>query len=129
MIDDLGGVTSAVARAALDAAIVRHDIIANNIANASTPGFVPKALRFDDYMAAVKAELLGGSRAAGSAYGTSSLLSPGDAQWQRSLNTESVRLDMEMVAMSENVVRYQAILGALQKRGDIFGMAVRGARA
>ena len=125
MIEDLGGVTSAIGRAALDAAIVRHDIIANNIANASTPGFVPKTLRFDDYMAAVKTELQGGSRVAGGA----SLLSPGDAQWQRSLNADAVRLDMEMVALSENVVRYQAILGALQKRGDIIGMAVRGTRA
>lgn len=123
MIDDLGGVTSILVRAALDALTVRHDVIANNIANASTPGFVPATMRFQDYMAAVEAELRGGERR------KISLLSPADAQWQQALDTDGVRLDQEMVALSENVLRYQTILGAAQKRGDIIGMAIRGMRA
>lgn len=123
MIDDIGGVTSAVARAALDAIVARHDVIANNIANASTPGFVPKTLRFDDYMAAVKAELTGGeSKTALDA------LSPHDHVWQESLAGQTVQLDQEMVALTENVVRYQAILGALDKRGALLKMAIREGR-
>lgn len=119
MINDLGGITSIVAKAALDAAVARHDVIANNIANANTPGYLPKAFRFDDYMAAVRAELSGGD---------AHVPTPRDSQWLQTLTGQSVQLDMEMVGLSENVVRYQALLGALDKRGAILKMAIREGR-
>ena len=118
MINDLGGITSVLAKAALDAVVARHNIIANNIANASTPGFVPKVLRFDDYMAAVQADFSGAS----------TRLSPHDAQWRQALTGQTVQLDQEMVLLSENVVRYQALLGALDKRGALLKMAIREGR-
>ena len=46
MIENLGGVTSDVARLALDALSLRHELISHNIANARTPGYVPKRLEF-----------------------------------------------------------------------------------
>ena len=50
MIENLGGVTSEVAWLALDALSLRHQVISHNIANAETPGFVPKRLEFSEHL-------------------------------------------------------------------------------
>ena len=51
MIEDLGGITSKLARLALDASLLRHQVIANNIANADTPGFAAKRVNFEEQLA------------------------------------------------------------------------------
>ena len=50
MIDDIGGITSQLVKAALDVASLRHEVIANNIANANTQGFSPKKVGFEEYL-------------------------------------------------------------------------------
>ena len=47
---DLGGVTGALVRLGLDVAVLRHQVIANNIANVHTPGFLPGRVHFESLL-------------------------------------------------------------------------------
>lgn len=129
MIDNLGGVTSKLVGLALDAAMLRHQLTAHNIANADTPGYSAKRLSFEDHLARITMALNDpGSEA--------SLQSEIDDLRQRLMarndlivsSGEPVALDQEMVELTENVLRYRALLDANSKRGDILKMAIKEGR-
>lgn len=125
MLDNIGGVTPQLVSLALDVAALRQQVIANNIANANTPGFRPQRVRFEQILD--QAALLTSDR-------------PGDASLARQVGDlrerlaggelieasgeQKVALDMEMAKLAENVLRYQALLEGLGKRGSIVKLAV-----
>ena len=52
MLDDLlGDLTTEVLKKALDASTLRQQVIANNVANAETPGFKRSEVLFESYLA------------------------------------------------------------------------------
>lgn len=128
MIEDLGGVTSRLIGVALDAALLRHEVIANNIANSDTPGYHVKRLSFEEHLGGLTAALRNADDATLSARIESLktyLQEPGSMVVSEN---ETVELDREMVRLTENTLRYQAILKAAGKRGELLSMAINGER-
>lgn len=108
---------------ALDAASLRHAAHAANIANASTEGYRPLRVAFDEQLA--------GARMA--------LLDRNDVIARRSLETlrptaeiesasRRIRLDEEIAAMMQNALRYQALLRAMTKNGAFLQAAIHEGR-
>ena len=125
MIEDIGGATSRLVSLALDVSSLRQQIIANNIANANTPGFAPQRVSFERLLE--EAALLSSDAPA------EPELSDGIARLQQRLQRgelietgedESVSLDMEMVKLTQNVLHYRAMLEGLAKRGSLIKLAV-----
>ena len=126
MLENLGGVTSQIARLALDAASQRQEITAHNIANATTPGFVPKRVEFAEQLRAVATEMLAASDARTNEARYASFKSQiRDGAFINAKTDQLVEIDMEMVNLTENVLYYRAILEGLSKRGDVLRMAIR----
>jgi flagellar basal-body rod protein FlgB len=124
MLENIGGANSELVKLALDAAWLRQQVIANNIANVNTPGFSAKRVSFEEHL--TKFLLASGQ-----------LNEPAFAQQVDSLRkyineghavepaaSGTVQLDQEMIHLTENVLRYQALLDALAKRGSIIRMAI-----
>ena len=124
MIENIGGVTSQLVGLALDAALLRHELIANNIANVDTPGFQAKRLSFEEQLSGV----ITSSRPA-----ASNTFLQDRIDWVKNVmhnsdtlvitENETVELDREMVHLTENTLRYQALLQAAGKSGEIIKMA------
>ena len=95
---------------ALDAAAIRQQVIANNIANANTPGFQAQRVSFEVALDA----------AAGDGGPVSARLEP-----QVGLTVDgAVRLDTEVAAMAQNGAHYQALLKALNRHLSVLASAV-----
>ena len=128
MIEDLGGITSKLARLALDASLLRHQVIANNIANADTPGFAAKRVNFEEQLAKfmqINGEL-DDSALEKEFQNIKASIDEGHAVVQS--DSEKVELDREMIDLTKNVIRYRAILEALSKRGAVLKMAIKEGR-
>ncbi len=106
----------ALARLALDAASLRHQVIANNIANANTPGFVPSKVNFEQQLAFAR-------DASGSVPASLPASVRPFIEADAAADTR-VMLDMEMVKLAHNTVQYQSLLKALDKRGSIVSAAI-----
>ncbi len=125
---DLGGVTQHLMGVALDAAMLRHEVIANNIANHDTPGYKAKRLNFENIfneMALHVREVNASTLEARIESVREYLREGGTAIVSQN---ETVELDHEMVRLTENTLRYQAILKAASKRGDLLSLAINGGR-
>ncbi len=110
---------------ALDARLLRHEVLAGNLANANTPGFQPREVDFAAAMARAAAErpepgerageiplaLADGSRAgaAGSPVAIASGTPAG-------LDGNGVDVDRALVAVAENAVQYGAAARAAGKK-------------
>jgi flagellar basal-body rod protein FlgB len=126
MIDNLGGVTSQVAWLALDALALRHELTAHNIANAETPGFVPKRLEFAARLRGVVEMLQGGAGSPGFDQALEQLRADLRAGELTNAPTDQlVEVDMEMVDLTANVLQYRAIIEAQAKRGELLRLAIR----
>ena len=126
MIEKVGGITLELIGVALDAALLRHEIIANNIANYSTPGFFAKQLSFEEHLAGVTDLLQRSSE--GSAEARIAALRE-RLQKDSSLvveSNETVELDREMLRLTENTLRYQTLLKAAVKQGELLRTAING---
>jgi flagellar basal-body rod protein FlgB len=128
VIEDLGGVTSQLINVALDASLLRQEIIANNIANVDTPGFKAKSLGFEKYLSGFISEMSNTDK---------NMLRARIDALSENLSTDSplvvseneaVELDREMINLTQNVLRYQALLKAAGERGALLSMAINGGR-
>ena len=112
---------SALLSLALDAAGMRQQAIAQNIANANTPGYQRVSVSFESRLAALR-DGAGNMR-------PPSLASLGDFRpvFESTAATEQgsgVALDQEMVQMSENTLHHQALLKALNKHLSLLSIAI-----
>jgi flagellar basal-body rod protein FlgB len=115
-ISGLTGSTGALVRLALDGVSLRQLATANNIANASTPGYAPLRVDFESQLEAAL-------RAAGSARGAQSPAITTDAA-----PGAKVQLDMEAAQMAQDVLHYQALLRALRGQMDLLQAAINEGR-
>jgi flagellar basal-body rod protein FlgB len=117
-------VTTALLLKALDAATLRHQAIASNLANANSVNYRPLRVNFE--------EQLGFARAALSGSGASGLTAADVAGIKPTLEqaaapragSAAVMLDMEMVKLSQNTLQYQALLKGLNGRGSLIAAAI-----
>lgn len=117
MVSLIDSSTTSLLSLALDAAGMRQQAIAHNIANANTPGYQRLSVSFENRLAEL-------SRSAGSA--APSLAGLGDFRPAFELvgDGEPVALDMEVAALSENTLHQQALLKALNKHFALLGTAI-----
>ncbi|WP_420997929.1 flagellar basal body rod protein FlgB [Cupriavidus sp. 30B13] len=122
MITGIEGLTTAALSAALDAASMQQRVIAANIANVNTPGYVPMRLQFSAHLDALAMPGRGG---AGTDPATLLAVSM-DLRQARDASgvMDTVQPDQEVAAMSENALHYQALATALDKHYSILTSAV-----
>ncbi|WP_372915625.1 flagellar basal body rod protein FlgB [Sandarakinorhabdus sp.] len=102
----------------------RLDVIAGNIANASTPGFKARDLDADGLLARLQAARTGGfgaqlaDQVAGGLQYRSALMP--------NMDGNTVEMATEQAAFAENAVKYRASLGFLTSRIQTIMSALRG---
>lgn len=126
MTDGIEAVTRSALALALDAASLRQQAIATNIANANTVGYAPLQVSFESQLADARRSL-----------GTTGFVDP-FALSQVSPRVETVsggagsgspvQLDVEAAEMARNAVQYQALLKGLSRHFSILSMAASDGR-
>jgi len=122
MISTIENVTTSNVGLALDAAVLRHQVIATNIANVNTPGYTPRRLSFvaqmSELQTAVEMQNVDFPHTNSE---SNFVVSP--ALDIKGLPAK-VELDMEVAAMAQNSVHYQSLVRALSRHYAILGSAV-----
>jgi flagellar basal-body rod protein FlgB len=98
---------------ALDAASLRQQVIANNIANAGIPDFQPLRVSFEERLSALAAS----NRA---------LAPDGLRQLRPTISADSgatPAIDQQMVQLSANVLHYRALLKNLNAHFELLSLA------
>lgn len=113
MISGLEGLGVSMVKVALDASALRHQAIAHNIANLHSQGYVPLGVSFEASLAAVRR---------GQAPVAPELV----AQLDKAPGPRPQDADMEMVALSQNTIHYQALIKGIGTQLAILGTAVGG---
>lgn len=119
MISIIDNNTTALLSMALDAAGMRQQAIAQNIANVSTPGYQRVSVSFESRMAAMAA-----GSAPGAAPSLADLSNFRPSFEYASGTGEPVALDQEMAQMSETVLHQHALLKALNHQLELLGLAI-----
>ncbi len=101
---------------ALDAASMRQQAIAHNIANVNTPGYQRVSVSFESRLASLRAELPRGA--------LPSLADLSNFRPSIEYAGDAVQLDREMTELSETVLHQQALLKALNKQLELIGLAI-----
>lgn len=110
--------TLSLLRLAMDGAALRHQAIATNIANASTPGYHPVSVKFEDELARVRDALDAGQTPEMVATSVQFDIDESDSPMG------SFALDEQTADLAQNVVQYQALIKGWTKRMSILSMAV-----
>lgn len=110
--------TTAIALKALDALSLRSVAIAQNIANASTPGYRPLRVSFEDAL----------RTAAGRGQEAVDAWQPTVEVAPRGAGAEQVRIDLELAAASSTAGRYAALIDVLSRQMHMASLAVAGER-
>jgi flagellar basal-body rod protein FlgB len=124
-------VTKALLMKALDAAALRHQAIASNIANAGSVDYRPLKVNFEQQLGFARAALSRGGPSqltAADVAGLKPVLEQGAPRTAGTTASPAVMLDMEMVKLSQNTLQYQALLKGLSGRGSLLGIAVNEGR-
>jgi flagellar basal-body rod protein FlgB len=122
MIAAIDAATKASLLLALDAASLRQQAIATNIANANSVGYLRQQVSFEDQLEQARGTLAGdGSLSAFSLDGVAPRLVPSA---HAGGVPEPVQLDVEMADLSRNTVHYQTLLKALSRQYAILSTAV-----
>ena len=116
-----------LARKLLDAAVVRHEAIATNIANAETPGF----RRLDvapDFAVQLKAQMAGGEFAR-----TADGLRPqlAEDRGARSVRPDgnTIEIERELLAMNRNVIEHEFVTEIISNNLKQLKLAISGRSA
>ena len=103
---------------ALDAAALRQQVIATNIANANVDGYVAQGVSFDAAM----------TDASGALDATGAATSGPRAHVGPKLDSEGrpqpVQIDAEMADLSLNQLRYQSLISGLNKHLSVLAVAI-----
>lgn len=108
--------TIALTGAALDATVMRHRAIAQNIANINTPGYRPVEVSFESHVRALQS---GSWQGAAAPHGVMDL-----RPQLRLAEAGEVSIEGQMAQLSENTLHHQALLKALNNQFAILGAAI-----
>lgn len=113
--------TLAMVSRALDAGSLRHQAIAQNIANANVPGAQAVRVQFEEMLDSVRASLEGGQAV--------SMADIPEPQMVKLSGADSkIELDKEMSALSSNSIQYQALLRAIDRQLGMVSIAIQDGR-
>jgi flagellar basal-body rod protein FlgB len=122
------GITQDLVTRALDAAALRHNVLASNIANASNPEYAPMRVNFEEQLQLLRADLLRRTDAAEVRPALAGVEPRIEADPAYAGSSDQIRLDAEISKMMQNAVYYQSLLTAMSKGGSIMRLAVREGR-
>lgn len=125
MTEGIEAVTLRALSLALDAASLRQQAVATNIANARTVGYVPQRVSFESQLADVRSGLRQNGRIDAFA------LSPVLPHLETAVGDNGiagVRLDVEAAEMARNAVHYQALVKGLSGHLAVLSMAASDGR-
>ena len=117
MISALDSNTTTLLGLALDAASMRQQAIAQNIANVNTPGYRRASVSFEERMVALAGEPPRGKPSLSQLESLRPTLHFDEA-------TAPVQLDREMTDLSATVLHQQALLKVLNKQFELLGLAI-----
>ena len=112
-------VTASLMKLALDGAALRHQAIAANIANATTRGYAPVRVEFEQQLVEARERLEAGE---GTAVVEAAFAAAAEAKADE--GGAAVAVDLEVAQLAQNVVQYQALTRAMSKRMSILAMAI-----
>jgi flagellar basal-body rod protein FlgB len=120
MTQGLESVTTAILGLAMDAASLRQQAIAANIANANTAGYVPQGVSFEAQLGDARR----GLRTEGhiDPFALAGVKVQMQAL-QSGAQTGSIQLDTEVAALSQNTMQYQVLAKGLNKHFAILESA------
>lgn len=121
LVSIIDGSTTSLLSLAIDAATLRQQALAQNIANANTPGYRRVDVQFEQQL-----RELGGAVQDGSAreqFGSASLR-PYIRMTESGPDEQAVALDTEIAHMAENTLQHQVLIKALGKHLALIGMAI-----
>ena len=124
----LVGVTSDMLLRSLDAAALRHNVLAANVANASNLQYQPLRVSFEEQLRLQQAQLLQRTDPAAARRALTSVRPEVEPDPVYRDSAEHVRLDAEVSKLMQNAVYYEALLAAMNKNGSILRMAIREGR-
>lgn len=103
---------------------IRHGVIASNIANADTPGYKAKDIRFEANLEEeISLKVTNPAHIRGSEPSmTPTVITENGGEW---LDRNNVELDEEMAKMTENALLYQAGINMLSTKIRMFRNALR----
>ena len=111
MTDGIEATTTATLSLALDAASLRHQAIASNIANLQTRGYVPQRVNFEAHLVSAQRSLNQ------QGFVDPSTLAGVGARLEAAFNSAgqpvALQLDSEVAQMAQNSVHYQALVKGL----------------
>lgn len=121
-------ITALALERALDGTALQQRLIANNVANLETPGFIASHADFEDLLrSALAAERRPRGRAHGSEPSPLERVEPRIVRSSAepvSANGNNVDIEAEMTALSETVLRYEALTRLLKKKLQMVGTAI-----
>jgi flagellar basal-body rod protein FlgB len=121
----------------------RQQVIAENVANANTPGYTPRDLDESDFHSALRSQMSGGETggrgalrltttnaghipASGAGGGSSSLWQASESpDSETTVNGNSVVIEEQMVRAQENRMRYESAVTLYQKSIGLLRTAIR----
>jgi flagellar basal-body rod protein FlgB len=106
-----------VLHTALNGLMTRQSVLANNIANASTPGFQASQV---DFETALRQAMANGTNPPADA----ATIAPTNAVSNQDGNNEN--LDSDTLSLAETGLRYQAIVNAVNGKFSILKTAIEG---
>ncbi len=125
MIEGTEAITLSSLSLALDAAMQRQQLIASNIANANTEGYVARRVDFDAYLKDARSQLMDYGRIdAAMVANLAATPLPVRSVLSADGTPAAVQLDAEVAEMAQNAVQYQALLKGLSRHLGIIATAV-----
>lgn len=121
MVSIIDSNTSALLSLALDAAGMRQQAIAHNIANVNTPGYQRISVSFEQRLAALAD---GAGHMAAPSLANLADLHPSFEYAAPLAAGSAIELDQEMAQLSENTLHHQALLKALNKHLSLMSIAI-----
>ncbi|MBI1890116.1 MAG: flagellar basal body rod protein FlgB [Burkholderiales bacterium] len=122
MISLIESNTTALLSLALDAAGMRQQAIAHNIANANAPGYRPLSVTFEERLVEARNALSNGQKAPLSSFAnyrpTIDFVQPSG------IDEAKVSVDTEVAKLSETVLHHQVLLKALNRHFSILNSAI-----
>jgi len=121
MVSAIEGNTKAMLSMALDATAMRQQAIAQNIANANTPGYQAIDVSFEDQLSDIQEMLEQGQGVTKEALaGHRPTMVPANG-----VNGSGVSLEMELAKLSENTLHQQVLLKMLNTHYAVMNSALK----
>ncbi|MFZ6646138.1 flagellar basal body rod protein FlgB [Undibacterium sp. TJN25] len=122
MISIIDNNTTKLLSLALDASTLRHQAIAQNIANVNTPGYQAMGVSFESRLSEARRDLEQGQSVSLDDLTTyRPTLEPAEENFSTG---GAVTLEMELAKLSENTLHHQAVLKALTRHFSIINSAI-----